>query len=291
MSKIVRQVTEYMPAAAAPIEAIVAQALAEDLGPGDISSELTIPTALQAKGSFLAKQTGVLSGLDVCQECFAQLDPNCHFTALAREGDRFTSGATIATVQASARALLAAERTALNFLQRLCGTATLTRAFVDAVHGTGARIVDTRKTTPGLRLLQKRAVRAGGGYNHRFALYDGILLKDNHIALGGGIARTIAAARDGRPHMLKVEIEVSDLQQLQEALAAGADIIMLDNMTPEQLAEAVNMIAGRVPAEASGNVRLDTVARIAETGVDYISVGALTHSAPAIDISFDIQPT
>lgn len=279
-----------MSADAAPIEAIVAQALAEDLGPGDISSELTIPAALQAKGSFLAKQAGVLSGLDVCQECFAQLDPNCHFTALAREGDRFTSGATIATVQAAASALLAAERTALNFLQRLCGTATLTRAFVDAVHGTGTRIVDTRKTTPGLRLLQKRAVRAGGGYNHRFALYDGILLKDNHIALGGGIARTIAAARDGRPHTLKVEIEVSDLQQLQEALAAGADIIMLDNMTPEQLAEAVNMIAGRVPAEASGNVRLDTVARIAETGVDYISVGALTHSAPAIDISFDIQP-
>jgi len=241
-----------------------------------------------ARGRFFAKQDGVLSGLGVCEECFRQLDASCVLEALLEEGDSFSSGSDIAVVSGPARAVLGAERTALNFLQRLCGIATLTRSFVDAIAGTSARIVDTRKTAPCLRALEKRAVKAGGGHNHRFALYDGILLKDNHIAIAGGVEAAIAAARAGRTHTLKIEIEVTDLDQLREAIEAGADVVMLDNMTPEQLAEAVRAADGRVLTEASGGVSLDNVATVAATGVDLISVGALTHSAPAIDISLEV---
>lgn len=269
---------------------VVAQALAEDIGPGDITTETTVPAALRARGVLLAKSAGVLSGLDVAAECFRQLDPACDFQASLAEGDAFAPGTTLAVVTGRARALLTAERTALNFLQRLCGTATLTRAFVDRVAGTKARIVDTRKTTPGLRQLQKAAVRAGGGHSHRFALYDGVLLKDNHLALAGGVAAAVTAARAGAPHTLRIEVEVTSLAQLEEAIGAGADVALLDNMDLEGLRQAVQLSAGRILLEASGGVNLDNVAAIAATGVDLISVGALTHSAPAVDISLEIEP-
>lgn len=270
------------------VRRIVAEALAEDIGSGDVTSELVVPAEAMAEGRFLAKADGVLSGLDVCEECFHQLDDSCVFAAQLGEGEAFTAGTNLARVRGHATALLAAERTALNFLQRLCGIATLTRQFSEAVKDTNARIVDTRKTTPGLRVLEKRAVKAGGGHNHRFALYDGILLKDNHIELVGGVKAAVAAARAGRPHTLKVEVEVTNLEQLAEAIEAGADIVMLDNMTVAELSEAVKVVGGRVLTEASGGVSLGTVAEIAATGVDLISVGALTHSAPAIDISLEI---
>ncbi len=269
-------------------QAIVAAALAEDIGPGDISTLLSVPADVTARGRFLAKQDGVLSGLDVCEECFRQLDGRFEFQAFATEGEPFECGDHLAVVTGPAAAMLSAERTALNFLQRLCGVATLTHEFVVRVENTGARIADTRKTTPGMRALQKRAVRSGGGCNHRFALYDGILLKDNHIAVAGGVAAAVKAAREGRPHPLKIEIEVTDFDELRTAIDAGADIVLLDNMTTEQLREAVAIAGGKVVTEASGCVNLSTVAEIATTGVDYISVGALTHSAPSIDISLDI---
>ena len=238
----------------------------------------------------MAKQSGVLSGLFVVQECFRQLDPTVRFEPVFAEGAPFAAGTVLAKVAGPAASLLTAERVALNFLQRLCGTATLTRAFVDKVSGTHARIVDTRKTTPGLRFLEKAAVRAGGGRNHRFALYDGILLKDNHLAAVGGLTVAVAAARAGAPHTLKIEVEVTDLQQLEEAIAAGAEVVLLDNMSLAMLKQAVALAGGRVLLEASGGVTLDTVFAIAQTGVDLISVGALTHSASAIDISLELGP-
>lgn len=272
------------------ITEIVARALAEDIGHGDITTQLAIPPDLQARGVFLAKQSGCLSGLYVAEECFRQVDPTISFESRFHEGDAFSAGDELAIVTGPAASLLTAERVALNFLQRLCGVATLTCEFVSRVRDTRARIVDTRKTTPGLRILEKAAVRAGGARNHRFALYDGILLKDNHIAVAGGIAQAVAAARAGAPHTLKIEIEVTDIQQLTEAMAAGADVILLDNMNLHDLEEAVAVAGGRLLLEASGGVSLDTVGDIAQTGVDLISVGALTHSAKAIDISLDIQP-
>jgi len=273
----------------AVVRDIVARALAEDIGPGDVTSELAIPAAARARGVFLAKQPGVLSGLVVAEECFRQVDPSVEFRALVADGEAFTVGTHLAEVTGPARTLLSAERVALNFLQRLCGVATLTREFVDRVAGTRARIVDTRKTTPGLRLLEKRAVRAGGGHNHRFALYDGVLLKDNHIAVAGGVAAAVAAARAAAPHTLRIEVEVTSLQQLTEALAAGADVVLLDNMPLEQMEEAVAFAVGRVIVEASGGINLDNVAAVAGTGVDLISIGALTHSAKAVDISLELE--
>ena len=269
---------------------IVAAALAEDIGPGDITSELVIPPEARATGRFLAKQPGVLSGLEVAAECFRQVDADVTFSALLAEGDCFDAGTELATVTGRARSLLAAERVSLNFLQRLCGIATLTSEFVARTAGTRARILDTRKTTPGLRLLEKRAVRAGGGHNHRFALYDGILLKDNHIAVAGGVTDAVLAARTRAPHMLKIEVEVTSVGQLTEAVAAGADIALLDNMTLEQMEHAVAHGAGRIMLEASGGIHLDNVGAVAATGVNLISVGALTHSARAIDISLELEP-
>lgn len=272
------------------LEGIAARALAEDIGPGDITSELSVPTGATAQGEILAKEAGVLSGLDICEACFVHLDADCDFDECLAEGGSFEAGVHLATVTGEARALLAAERSALNFLQRLCGVATLTGEFVERIEGTDARIVDTRKTIPGMRVLQKQAVRAGGGFNHRFALYDGILLKDNHLKMAGGAAEAVRAAREQAPHTMKIEVEVTDLQQLTEAIEAGADIVLLDNMSLEELREAVKLAAGRVVLEASGGVTLDTAAKVAATGVDYISVGALTHSAPAIDMSLEISP-
>ncbi|MGE5531315.1 MAG: carboxylating nicotinate-nucleotide diphosphorylase [Bacteroidota bacterium] len=267
---------------------LVARALAEDIGHGDITTQLTIPADRMGRAVFLAKQAGVLSGLYVAEECFRQVDPSVQFETRKAEGEAFEVGDTLAVATGRAASLLGAERVSLNFLQRLCGIATLTREFVNRISDTPARIVDTRKTTPGLRLLEKAAVRAGGGNNHRFALYDGILLKDNHIAVAGGVSEAVAAARAGAPHTLKIEVEVTNLQELEEALASGADIVLLDNMSLEQLRQAVALGSGRVVLEASGGVNLDTVAEIAQTGVNLISVGALTHSASAIDISLQI---
>jgi nicotinate-nucleotide pyrophosphorylase (carboxylating) len=253
---------------------------------------LTVPPGRQARGRLLAKAAGVISGLDVAGEVFRRVDPAIIFTPLAADGDAVAAMTPIATVAGPARSLLTGERVALNMLQRLSGVATITARYVAAVRDTKARIVDTRKTTPGLRALEKAAVRHGGGHNHRFGLTDGVLIKDNHLAAVGGanrVACAVALARQGAPHTLRIEIEVTTLDELAQALAAGADIVLLDNMEVSALREAVTMTAGRALLEASGGVTLDTVADIAATGVDLISVGALTHSAPSLDISLDLD--
>jgi nicotinate-nucleotide pyrophosphorylase (carboxylating) len=269
-------------------------ALAEDIGGGDVTTLATVPPGLHARGALLAKAEGVISGLEVAGEVFRRVDPGVLFTPLVSDGDHVASMSPIATVEGPARGLLAAERVALNLLQRLSGVATLTARYVAAVAGSGARIVDTRKTTPGMRVVEKAAVRHGGGHNHRFGLTDGVLIKDNHLAAVGGpdrVARAVAMARAGAPHTLRIEVEVTTLDELRQALSAGADIILLDNMDVPALRQAVTETDGRALLEASGGVTLETVAAIAATGVDLISVGALTHSAPALDISleFDID--
>jgi nicotinate-nucleotide pyrophosphorylase (carboxylating) len=267
-------------------------ALAEDIGGGDVTSALTVPSGRQARGTLLAKAAGVISGLDVAGEVFRRVDPAISFTPLLADGDAVAAMTPIATVEGPARSLLSAERVALNLLQRLSGVATVTARYVAAVSGTRARIVDTRKTTPGLRALEKAAVRHGGGHNHRFGLTDGVLIKDNHlVAIGGAdrVARAVALARQGAPHTLRIEIEVTTLDELAQALAAGADVVLLDNMEVAALREAVAMTGGRALLEASGGVTLESVTAIAATGVDLISVGALTHSAPALDISLDLD--
>jgi nicotinate-nucleotide pyrophosphorylase (carboxylating) len=240
----------------------------------------------------LAKAPGVISGLDVASEVFRRVDPAIAFTSLVADGDAVVAMTPIATVEGPARGLLTAERVALNVLQRLSGVATATARYVAAVRDTTARIVDTRKTTPGLRALEKAAVRHGGGHNHRFGLTDGVLIKDNHLAAVGGtdrIARAVAFARQGAPHTLRIEIEVTTLDELAQAIEAGADIVLLDNMDVTALRKAVTMTGGRALLEASGGVTLESVAAIAATGVDLISVGALTHSASALDISLDLD--
>ncbi len=267
---------------------VVEDALREDIGRGDLTTMLTVPAATRARGVLLAKQQGVMAGGYVVAECFRQTDPGCAVDLSVAEGEGFSPGECLGEVEGGARGLLSAERVALNFLQRLCGVATLTRRFADEVEGTGARITDTRKTTPGLRALEKAAVLAGGGSNHRFALFDGILIKDNHIRLAGGIAQAVARAREGAPHTLKIEVETACLDEVRVALEAGADIIMLDNMDTEEMAEAVRMVGGRALVEASGGMRLERVREVAELGVDLISVGRVTHSAPAIDISLEL---
>ena len=269
-------------------------ALAEDIGGGDITSALTVSAGRRAQGTILAKAPGVISGLEVAGEVFRRVDPATSFTSLVADGDTVVPMTPIAAIEGSARSLLAAERVALNLLQRLSGVATITARYVAAVRGTRARIVDTRKTTPGLRSLEKAAVRHGGGHNHRFGLTDGVLIKDNHLAAIGGTNRVTSAvslARQGAPHTLRVEIEVTTLDELAQALEAGADSVLLDNMDVAALQEAVTLADGRALLEASGGVTLETVAAIAATGVDLISVGALTHSAPALDISLDLDLT
>ncbi|MBA3337196.1 MAG: carboxylating nicotinate-nucleotide diphosphorylase [Chloroflexia bacterium] len=273
-------------------DAIITLALAEDIGTGDITSIVTVPAGTQARGIILAKSAGVLSGLEAARATFHHVDPALRFMPRLADGARLAPGQTIADVSGPARSLLSAERVALNLLQRLSGVATLTAAYVAVVAGTQARIVDTRKTTPGLRLLEKAAVRHGGGFNHRFGLAGGVLIKDNHLAAIGGanrVRRAIQQARAGAPHTLRIEVEVTTLDQAREALDAGADIIMLDNMDLATMRAAVAEIAGRALLEASGGITLEHVRAVAETGVDLISAGALTHSAPALDISLDVS--
>jgi nicotinate-nucleotide pyrophosphorylase (carboxylating) len=270
------------------IEPVVRAALAEDLGrAGDITALACIDADAALTATFGARKAGTIAGLDCARLAVLTLDPGAKFKAKVADGARVEPGTVLARVTANARALLSAERTALNLLGRLSGVATLTAAYVDAVAGTKARIVDTRKTTPGLRALEKYAVRCGGGVNHRFGLDDAILIKDNHVAACGGVRQAIERARAFAGHLVRVECEVDSLDQLAEALDAGPDVIMLDNFSIKQLNVAVGMAAGRVVLEASGGVTLDTVRAIAETGVDVISVGALTHSAPVLDIGLD----
>jgi nicotinate-nucleotide pyrophosphorylase (carboxylating) len=267
---------------------IVSRALAEDIGNGDITTLATIPPLQQAHAHILAKAAGVIAGLPVAQEVFRQLDAGIKFDTSVADGAHVTAGTVVASLAGSAGAILTGERTALNFLMRASGIATLTAAFVDAVAGTKARIVDTRKTAPGLRLLDKYAVRMGGGHNHRFGLYDGILIKDNHIRAAGGIAPAVAQARATAHHLLRIEVEVTNTDELQQALVAGADCILLDNMTPTQHTECVKIVAGHALTEASGGITLENVRAIAESGVDIISVGFLTHSATALNLSLEL---
>jgi nicotinate-nucleotide pyrophosphorylase (carboxylating) len=272
---------------AAAMDAAIEAALREDMPEGDITSEKVIPEGSRSEAHFLAKEDGVLAGLPVAARVFERLDPSIIFIERFREGAAFTKSDKLARVKGPTVALLKGERTALNFLQRLCGVATVTRRYVEAIAGTKARILDTRKTTPGLRLLEKYAVRTGGGTNHRLNLSDMVLIKDNHLRRIGSVAEAVRRARAGLRPGVRVEVEAASLLQVREALAAGADMIMLDNMSLETMRQAVGLAAGRVPLEASGNMTLDRVRAVAETGVDYISVGALTHSAKAIDISLD----
>ena len=270
------------------IEPIVRAALVEDLGrAGDVTARACIPEGARMRAVFAARKPGVLAGIDCVRLAVLAMDPQASVTLRLRDGDRFEAGAVLAEVEADARAFLSAERTALNLLGRLSGIATLTDAYVRAVEGTGARIADTRKTTPGLRALEKHAVLCGGGLNHRFGLDDAILIKDNHVAVCGGVGEAVRRARAAAGHLMKVEVEVDGLDQLGEALAEGPDVIMLDNFSLADLREAVARVAGAVTLEASGGVNLETVRAIAETGVDVISVGALTHSAASLDIGLD----
>ena len=275
------------------IEPVVRMALAEDLGrAGDMTAMACIPEGARMKAAFAARKPGVLAGIDCVRLAVLAMDPKAFVDVRLHDGDAFDAGAVLAVVEADARAFLSAERTALNLIGRLSGVATLTRAYVDAVAGTRARIADTRKTTPGLRALEKHAVACGGGMNHRFGLDDAILIKDNHVAVCGGVAEAVRRARAFAPHLMKVEVEVDGLDQLDAVLAlieegAAPDVIMLDNFSLSDLRAAVARVAGRIVLEASGGVDLTTVRGIAETGVDVISVGALTHSAPVLDIGLD----
>jgi len=267
---------------------IVRRALAEDVGPGDVTTEATVRHDQRARGVFLVKSPCVLAGVDVAAETFRQLEPDITIRFAKADGDRCQPRDEIGTIVGTARTLLVAERTALNFLQRLSGIATQARAFVEAADG-HITVLDTRKTTPTLRALEKHAVAAGGATNHRFGLFDAILIKDNHVRLAGGVAAAVARCRESRPD-LRLEIEAQTLAEVDEALAAGADIVLVDNMSPEDVREAVKRAAGRSRVEISGGVTLPRIADLASTGADYVSVGALTHSAPAVDISFEIEP-
>ena len=270
------------------IEPVVRAALAEDLGrAGDVTAMACIPAAAKMSATFGARQSGVISGLCSARLAITALDPDARFETNVADGAHVDAGTLLARVSGNARAILSAERTGLNLLCHMSGIATLTAAYVAAIAGTRARIADTRKTTPGLRALEKYAVRCGGGVNHRFGLDDAILIKDNHIAAAGGVGCAIDRARQFAGHLMKVEVEVDSLDQFDEALKHGPDVIMLDNFGLSELAEAVRRAAGRVILEASGGVNLSTVRAIAETGVDVISVGALTHSAPVLDIGLD----
>jgi nicotinate-nucleotide pyrophosphorylase (carboxylating) len=270
------------------VEPIVVHALEEDLGrAGDITSDLIIPATKKAKAKLAARKPGTIAGLIAAECAFGLVDPELKFIAKLPDGSQAKAGAVVATIEGSARSILTAERVALNFTGHLSGVATATRALVDAIRGTKARIVETRKTTPGLRLLEKYAVRCGGGFNHRFGLDDAVLIKDNHIAAAGSIAKAVKAARAGTAHMVRIEVEVDTLKQLEEALKIGVDTILLDNMPPQTLRKAVAMAQGRAVLEASGNISLATVRAVAETGVDYISSGAITHSVTNLDLGLD----
>ena len=268
---------------------IILNALQEDMGPGDITAQLLIPEGKKGKGVIMAKEPGVIAGLPVAARVFSLLDPEVCFSPLCQEGQEVGAGAVLAQVGGPLRAILAGERVALNFLQHLSGIATRTSRVVQLIKGYPVRLLDTRKTTPGLRCLEKYAVRVGGGANHRLGLFDGILIKDNHIAAVGSVAEAVRRARAGAPPLLKIEVEVKNLEELEEALEAGADIIMLDNMSLEQMACAVQMARGKALLEASGGITEENIEKVAAIGVDFISLGALTHSVKALDIALYIE--
>ena len=269
-------------------EPLIELAIVEDIGPGDATSKAVLPVDLRLQGRIIAKSPGIIAGLPIAEAVFARVEPELRFIYHAQDGDRVRRQQIVAEVIGPGRGMLAAERTALNFLQKLSGIASFTRVFVDAVASTEAIILDTRKTRPGYRVLEKYAVRMGGAQNHRMSLYDMLLVKDNHIGAAGSVAAAVTRARTAYPD-LPIEVEVKNLQELEEALLLKPDRIMLDNMSIEQMQEAVTITAGRVKLEASGNVELRQVTAIAEAGVDYISIGALTHSAPALDLSMLVQ--
>jgi len=277
------------------VRRVVRAALEEDGAFNDVTTLATVPPGQAGRGVFLAKDAGVLAGLPLVQAAFEAVDPGIRLRPLLRDGARLEPGSRIATVEGPLAPILSAERVALNFLQRLSGVATATRALVDAIAGLPARVVDTRKTTPGLRALERYAVRVGGGHNHRFNLADGVLIKDNHLAAarsrGLGVREAVAAARAAAPHTLRVEVEVTSFEEAEEAVAAGADVILLDNMDPAGMARCVKMIDGRALTEASGGVTLANVRAIAESGVDIISSGSVTHSARALDVSLEVEPS
>lgn len=276
------------PLPATLVRRAVAEALAEDLGlVGDITTNSTIPAESRARAVIAARKAGVVSGIDVAIAAFREVDERVEVRVLRTDASAIAPGEVIAEIEGPARAILTGERVALNFMGRMSGIASLTARYVAAVAGTAARIVDTRKTTPGLRAFEKYAVRCGGGGNHRIGLFDAVLIKDNHIAAVGGVGPAIEAARRNAGHMVKIEIEVDTLEQLEAVLAHRVDAVLLDNMSPETLRKAVAMVSGRAITEASGGVNLDTVRAIAEAGVDLISVGALTHSAPVLDLGLD----
>jgi nicotinate-nucleotide pyrophosphorylase (carboxylating) len=272
--------------------ALIDAALAEDVGAGDFTTLWTVPAGRRAEATIVAKAAGVIAGSEVAVEVFRRVDPHLQVEAVAGDGTAVAPGDVVMRIAGSARSILTGERTALNFLQQLSGVATVTRRYVDAVAGTGARVIDTRKTTPGMRLLEKAAVVAGGGSNHRVGLYDMVMIKDNHIAAAGGIMAAVEAVRVRNDRGLRVEIEAATLAQVGEALAARVDRVMFDNMDPETMRQAVALAAAVEPrpeTEASGGITLETIRAVAETGVDFISVGALTHSAPALDLSLRLR--
>lgn len=271
------------------VDSLVLMALQEDLGRGDLTSACLLTPGQNMGGRIVTRQETVACGLELAMRVFHEVDNRVEALPQVADGDLVEPGRALMRIEGPAHAILAAERVALNFLQRLCGVATLTHRYVEAVEGTGVEIRDTRKTLPGWRELDKYAVRCGGGKNHRFRLDDGILIKDNHLAVCGSIAEAVAAARREAPALLKIEVECDTLKQVKEALEARADVILLDNMTPEQIREAVELAGGRAYIEASGGVSLESVHDIAECGVHYISIGALTHSAPAADLSLDVE--
>jgi len=268
---------------------IINGALAEDIGDGDVTTNLIIPPSQFGKGVFISKEDGVLAGIDVAQLVFEGVDRDVTFKKYLKDGDKLTPKVSIAEVEGRVKSFLTAERVALNFLQRLSSIATLTAKFVEKVKGTKAKIIDTRKTTPSLRNLEKYAVRVGGGENHRFGLYDMILIKDNHIEAAGGIVEAINRVKKGNKKGLKIEVETQSLKEVEDALNCGVDRIMLDNMGVKDIRKAVELIKGNIELEVSGGVNLNNVSSIASTGIDYISVGSLTHSAKSIDISFEIM--
>ncbi len=278
---------------AANVESFLRQALLEDIGEGDVTTCAVVPEAHRSKAALIAKETFVLAGLPFAEKIFKLVNSRLRFKAYKKDGDTIKKGTIITKISGNTRALLAGERTALNFLQRLSGIATLTRKFVECVDGFPVKITDTRKTVPGLRFFEKYAVRVGGGNNHRFGLFDGILIKDNHISAAGSIKKAVRLARENTQHILKVEVEVKNIREVRSALSAGAEIIMLDNMSLKDIKRSVEVIRNQNPQviiEASGNIKIENIRAVAETDVDLISIGALTHSAVAVDIGMDIKP-
>ena len=269
---------------------IIRRALQEDLGlAGDISAEAAVSADAVSTARIVARRSGRVAGLDVARAVFLEVDSELEVVLSVSDGDDVEGGTTLGRVSGAARSILTAERTALNFLGRMSGIATATARLVAAVDGTGVRVADTRKTTPGLRALEKHAVRMGGGINHRFGLFDAVMIKDNHIVAAGGIRAAVEAARARVGHMVKIEVEVTTLTQLAELIEVGADVVMLDNMDPPTLRKAVQLVDGRMVTEASGSITVDTIRAVAETGVDIVSSGAITHSAPVLDVALDFE--